>query len=35
MKNFHTQEVVIGGWTEGKGGRAGSLGALLLGLPSD
>lgn len=24
---------MIGGWTEGKGGRAGSLGALLLGVP--
>ena len=35
MKNFRTQEVVIGGWTEGKGDRAGSLGALLLGLPSE
>jgi len=34
IKNFRTQEVVIGGWTEGKGGRAGELGALLLGLPS-
>ncbi|MCU1489155.1 MAG: polymerase LigD, ligase domain protein, partial [Acidimicrobiaceae bacterium] len=33
VKNFRTQEVVIGGWTEGKGGRSGSLGALLLGLP--
>ena len=35
MKNFLTQEVVIGGWTEGKGERDGSLGALLLGVPSD
>jgi bifunctional non-homologous end joining protein LigD len=35
VKNFRTQEVVIGGWTEGKGERAGSLGALLLGLPGD
>jgi bifunctional non-homologous end joining protein LigD len=34
VKNFRTQEVVIGGWTEGKGARAGSLGALLLGIPS-
>lgn len=32
VKNFRTQEVVIGGWTEGKGARAGSLGALLLGV---
>jgi bifunctional non-homologous end joining protein LigD len=34
VKNFFTQEVVIGGWTEGKGERDGSLGALLLGIPS-
>jgi bifunctional non-homologous end joining protein LigD len=34
VKNFRTQEVVIGGWTEGKGERSGSLGALLLGVPS-
>ena len=34
VKNFHTQEVVIGGWTAGKGERSGSLGALLLGLPT-
>ena len=34
VKNFHTQEVVIGGYTEGRGERAGSLGALLLGIPS-
>jgi len=33
IKHFATQEVVIGGWTDGKGGRAGSLGALLLGVP--
>jgi bifunctional non-homologous end joining protein LigD len=34
-KNFLTQEVVIGGWTEGRGERDGSLGALLLGIPTD
>jgi bifunctional non-homologous end joining protein LigD len=28
---FHTQEVVVGGWTVGQGARAGTLGALLLG----
>jgi bifunctional non-homologous end joining protein LigD len=28
---LHTQEVVVGGWTSGKGRRTGSLGALLLG----
>jgi bifunctional non-homologous end joining protein LigD len=33
VKSFRTQEVVIGGWTEGRGGREGSLGALLLGVP--
>ena len=33
VKNFRTQEVVIGGWTQGKGRRAGGIGALLLGLP--
>jgi len=35
IKNFRTQEVVIGGWTEGQGQRAGSLGALLLGVYGD
>ncbi len=33
IKNVRTQEVVIGGWTEGSGGRSGDLGALLLGIP--
>jgi bifunctional non-homologous end joining protein LigD len=33
VKHVRTQEVVIGGWTEGKGERSGSLGALLLGIP--
>jgi bifunctional non-homologous end joining protein LigD len=33
VKNVRTQEVVIGGWTEGTGNREGSLGALLLGIP--
>jgi bifunctional non-homologous end joining protein LigD len=28
---FHTQEVLVGGWTAGQGHRAGTLGALLLG----
>ena len=32
-KNVHTQEVVIGGWTDGQGRRAGTIGALLLGIP--
>lgn len=35
VKSFRTQEVVIGGWTEGRGERDGSLGALLLGIPRD
>lgn len=34
VKNFRAQEVVIGGWTQGKGERVGSLGALLLGIPT-
>jgi bifunctional non-homologous end joining protein LigD len=33
VKNFRTQEVVIGGWTPGAGRRSGALGALLVGLP--
>jgi bifunctional non-homologous end joining protein LigD len=33
VKNVRTQEVVIGGWAEGKGELAGALGALLLGIP--
>jgi bifunctional non-homologous end joining protein LigD len=35
VKNFRTQEVVVGGWTEGQGERSGSLGALLLGIPHE
>ncbi len=34
VKNIRTQEVVLGGWTEGKGSRQGDLGALLLGMPA-
>jgi bifunctional non-homologous end joining protein LigD len=33
VKNERVQEVVVGGWTEGSGNRAGSIGALLLGIP--
>jgi bifunctional non-homologous end joining protein LigD len=33
VKNVRTQEVLIGGWTDGAGNREGSLGALLMGLP--
>jgi bifunctional non-homologous end joining protein LigD len=32
IKIVKTQEVVIAGWTDGEGERAGSLGALLLGV---
>lgn len=32
VKNFRTQEVVIGGWKAGKGRRAGGVGSLLLGV---
>jgi bifunctional non-homologous end joining protein LigD len=35
VKSFRTQEVVIGGWTEGRGERDGGLGALLMGIPGD
>ena len=31
IKNWGRQEAVIGGWTTGRGGRTGRLGALLLG----
>jgi bifunctional non-homologous end joining protein LigD len=33
IKVDRMQEAVIGGWTEGQGGRSGDLGALLLGIP--
>ncbi len=33
VKVVNTQEVVVGGWTDGKGGRGASLGSLLLGIP--
>ncbi|MHC5795144.1 ATP-dependent DNA ligase [Lacisediminihabitans sp. FW035] len=33
IKHHRTQEVVIGGWTAGRGNRAGRVGALLLGVP--
>ncbi|NJC67315.1 hypothetical protein HC028_22840 [Planosporangium flavigriseum] len=34
VKHTRTQEVVIGGWTPGKGRREGTIGALLLGIPT-
>ena len=35
VKNVHTQDVVIGGWTPGEGGRATSIGALAVGVMED
>jgi bifunctional non-homologous end joining protein LigD len=32
IKNTHRQEVVIGGWKPGEGGRAGWIGSLLVGV---
>jgi bifunctional non-homologous end joining protein LigD len=32
IKNVHRQEVVIGGWQPGEGGRAGWIGSLLVGV---
>jgi len=32
VKNWGRQEAVVGGWTTGKGGRTGRIGALLLGV---
>jgi bifunctional non-homologous end joining protein LigD len=34
IKNIRAQEVVIGGWKPGAGRRAGTIGSLLLGLPT-
>ncbi|MBT2531005.1 ATP-dependent DNA ligase [Arthrobacter sp. ISL-48] len=33
IKLEQTQEVVVGGWRPGKGGRQGSVGSLLVGIP--
>ncbi|MFJ6111325.1 ATP-dependent DNA ligase [Dietzia maris] len=35
QKLLTTTEAVVGGWRPGKGGRSGSLGSLLLGLPAE
>lgn len=35
VKNVMRQEVVVGGWLEGEGGRSGRLGALLVGVHDD
>ena len=32
-KNWNTQEIVIGGWREGTGGRTSRIGALMMGMP--
>ncbi len=34
-KIWNTQEVVIGGWRQGEGGRTSGIGALMLGIPDD
>jgi DNA ligase D-like protein (predicted ligase)/DNA ligase D-like protein (predicted polymerase)/DNA ligase D-like protein (predicted 3'-phosphoesterase) len=34
-KLWRTQEVVIGGWRAGEGGRTSGIGALLMGVPED
>jgi bifunctional non-homologous end joining protein LigD len=34
-KIWNTQEVVIGGWRAGEGGRSSGIGALMLGIPAD
>ncbi|XTP33652.1 ATP-dependent DNA ligase [Mycobacterium sp. TJFP1] len=33
-KLWNTQEVVIGGWRQGEGGRTSGIGALMLGIPA-
>ncbi len=35
IKHHSTQEVVIGGWKPGQGGRGGRIGSLLLGIPEE
>ena len=34
-KHWKTQEVVIGGWRAGEGGRSSGIGALVMGIPGD
>ncbi len=34
-KHWNTQEVVIGGWKAGEGGRTSGIGSLLMGVPTD
>lgn len=33
VKHIRTQEIVVGGWLPGEGGRSGELGAVLAGIP--
>ncbi|BBY13772.1 ATP-dependent DNA ligase [Mycobacterium marseillense] len=33
-KHWNTQEIVIGGWKAGEGGRSSGIGSLLMGIPS-
>ena len=35
IKHFRTQEVVVGGWRPGRGNRSGTIGSLLLGVPTE
>ncbi|WP_213573324.1 ATP-dependent DNA ligase [Rhodococcus sp. USK13] len=35
VKNWRTQEAVIGGWRRGQGGRSRGIGSILLGIPQD
>jgi bifunctional non-homologous end joining protein LigD len=35
VKHFRSQEFVVGGWEPGTGGRAGTIGSLLLGVHTD
>jgi bifunctional non-homologous end joining protein LigD len=34
-KHWNTQEIVIGGWKAGEGGRTSGIGSLLMGIPGD
>jgi bifunctional non-homologous end joining protein LigD len=34
-KLWNTQEVVIGGWRQGEGGRSSGIGSLVVGIPAD
>lgn len=35
VRGFRTQEVVVGGYTPGKGSRSGGIGALVVGIPDE